>query len=186
MMHYICLMDKSLNKKHFNFANSSTVNIGVLSDTHTHINPNVFEFLNDCDVILHAGDIGSIEVIKRLQKISENVISVRGNNDDVNEHDDLQEIPQIAEVELPGGTIAITHGDEHFSEQTWHKKLRENFPDAKAIVYGHSHKLVCDQSTTPWVINPGAAGETRIQRNGVSCLRIAVKNENWEVTEFRV
>ncbi|MEJ2115696.1 MAG: metallophosphoesterase family protein, partial [Gammaproteobacteria bacterium] len=102
-----------------------------------------------------------------------NVVAVRGNNDNVAqwntvEHKDLHAIPHIAEVALPGGTIAITHGDEHFSEYAaWHKKLRNNFPQAKVIIYGHSHKLVFDQSAAPWVLNPGAAGKTRIQKNGI-------------------
>ncbi len=184
-------MNKSENKKSFDFSQLYAVKIGVLSDTHTYINPSIVENLSGCDLILHAGDIGSIEVIKQLQQISDNVVSVRGNNDteyqwSAVEHKDLNEIPQIAEVELPGGAIAITHGDEHFSEYTtWHEKLRSNFPNARAIIYGHSHKCVFDQSADPWVLNPGAAGETRIQRNGVSCLQIDANKEKWEVREFR-
>jgi len=177
---------------YFDFAEHGAVKIGVLSDTHTHINPSVLEHISDCDLILHAGDIGSIEVIKKLQEISNNVISVRGNNDtslqwQSLEHGDLNEIPQIAEISVPGGTIALTHGDEHYAtEEIWHKDLRENFPGAKAIIYGHSHKLVCDKSAKPWVLNPGAAGETRTHRNGVSCLRIDTNQEQWEITEYRV
>ncbi len=185
-------MDKSPHKLSFNFSEQHSVNIGVLSDTHAHINPEIVDNLMGCDLILHAGDIGSIEVIKQLQRISNNVISVRGNNDteyqwDSIEHENLNQIPHIAEVELPGGTIVITHGDEHFAEYAiWHQKLRNDFPNAKAIIYGHSHKLVFDQSADPWVLNPGAAGETRIQRNGVSCLRIDAYKEKWEVRECRV
>ena len=185
-------MDKSQNIQYVDYAKLNTVKVGVLSDTHTHINPSILGHLSGCDLILHAGDIGSIGVIKRLQKISENVVSVRGNNDNIEqwnvaEHKDLYDIPHIAEVALPGGTIAITHGDEHFSEDAiWHEKLRSNFPKAKAIIYGHSHKLVFDQSAEPWVLNPGAAGETRIQRNGISCLRIDANKEKWGVREFRV
>lgn len=189
---YISFMDKSQNTQYVNYAKHNTVKIGVLSDTHAHINRSILEHLSGCDLILHAGDIGSIDVIKHLQKISENVVSVRGNNDNIQqwstaEHKDLRDIPQIAEVALPGGAIAITHGDEYFSEDSvWHEKLRNNFPKVKAIIYGHSHKLVFDNSTEPWVLNPGAAGETRIQRNGVSCLRIDASKEKWGVREIRV
>lgn len=184
-------MDKSQSKMHFNYAQHNDATIGVLSDTHSYINPSVLEQLSDCDIILHAGDIGSIEVIKQLHKISKDVVSVCGNNDNTaqwtpTEHQDLQQIPQIAEVELPGGTIVITHGDEHYSEyESWHEKLRSNFPSAKAIIYGHSHRLVCDQSEAPWVLNPGPAGETRIQRHGVSCLLITTSKKEWKVSEFR-
>ena len=184
-------MDKSQNKKYFNYTEHDNVQIGVLSDTHSCINLSVLERLSDCDIILHAGDIGSIEVIKQLHEISEDVVSVCGNNDntyqwDAWEHEDLEKIPQIAEIELPGGSIAITHGDEHYSEyETWHKKLRNNFPSAKAIIYGHSHRLVCDQTAEPWVLNPGPAGESRIQQHGVSCLLITANKEEWKVSEFR-
>jgi len=184
-------MDKSQNKKKFSFSDHQTVKVGVLSDTHTHINPSVAEHLSDCDLIIHAGDIGSINVIQQLQKMSNDVVSVRGNNDTeqqwlAEEHKDLQNIPQIAEVELPGGNIVVTHGDEHFSDyDVWHEKLRNNFPTAKAIIYGHSHKLVVDSNAKPWVINPGAAGETRIQKHGVSCLRIDASIGEWNVSEFR-
>ncbi|NNC67714.1 MAG: metallophosphoesterase family protein [Gammaproteobacteria bacterium] len=184
-------MNKSLDKKSFNYAEHDNIKIGVLSDTHCHINSSVLKHLSDCDVILHAGDIGSIEVIKQLNEISGNVVSVCGNNDNAGqwtptEHHDLQQIPQIAEVELPGGIIAITHGDEHYSDyETWHEKLRTNFPMAKAVVYGHSHRLVCDQDADPWILNPGPAGETRIQKHGVSCLLITANKVEWKVSEFR-
>ena len=185
-------MDKSQDKKSYKFTEHANINIGVLSDTHSHINPSVLNHLNNCDVILHAGDIGSIEVIKQLRQISKKVISVCGNNDNelqwhATEHKDLENIPQIAEVALPGGTIAITHGDEYYSDyDIWHQSLRDKFPQSKAIIYGHSHRLVCDQNEDPWVLNPGASGDTRIQRHGVSCLRISANKTEWDVSEFRV
>lgn len=184
-------MDKEKNKKYFNFVEHDNINIGVLSDTHSYINPSILDHLSNCDIILHAGDIGSIEVIKQLHEISKDVVSVCGNNDNtqqwnIAEHEDLEHIPQIAEIELPGGKIAITHGDEYFSDyDNWHESLRSNFPQAKAVVYGHSHRLVCDQNAEPWVLNPGPAGETRIQKHGVSCLLITANIKEWKVSEFR-
>lgn len=185
-------MDKNQNKKYFDYTGHDNITIGVLSDTHCYINPGVFNHLSECDIILHAGDIGSIKVIKQLHEISKNVVSVCGNNDNteqwhLSEHQDLESIPQIAEIALPGGTIAITHGDEHFSDyDIWHQELRTSFPHAKAIVYGHSHRLVCDQDADPWVLNPGPAGDTRTQRHGVSCLLMTASKEEWKVKEFRV
>ena len=117
-------------------------------DTHSYINPTIADQLTDCDVILHAGDIGSYDVIKQLGKICSDVISVRGNNDNAmqwkqSEHEGLKTIPQIAEVSFSGGMIAITHGDEYYADyETWHSQLREDFSNSKAIVYGHSHRFV--------------------------------------------
>ena len=171
------------------FSTFESMKVGVLPDTHSYIDPLVLQQLTDCKLILHAGDIGSIEVINELKQISQNVVSVCGNNDNVEnwqatEIDDLQNIPQIAEIDLPGGSLALTHGDKHYSSATWHENLRESFPKAKAIVYGHSHRLECDQSEDPWVLNPGAAGKTRTW-DGVSCLLINTNIEQWEVTTFR-
>jgi len=185
-------MDKNANKQKHDLSRLSDTTIGVLSDTHSYVNPSIATHLNNCDVILHAGDIGSISVIKQLQSNCKHVISVCGNNDNTlqwqqDEHAELKNIPQIAEVALPGGTISLTHGDEYYADyEIWHQKLRDNFANSKAVIYGHSHKLVCDQSHRPWVLNPGAAGETRVHRHGVSCLIIQASNENWQVKEYRV
>ena len=185
-------MEKLLDKQQFDFSNANDMKIGVLSDTHCYINPAVKNQLIGCDLILHAGDIGSINVIHQLREISNEVISVCGNNDtamqwEIPEHKELGKIPQIAEINLPGGSITITHGDEYYSDYgSWHKKLREIYPTAKAIIYGHSHRLVCDQAEDPWILNPGAAGDTRVQKHGVSCLQIHVNLQQWCVEEFRV
>ena len=185
-------MNKLSNIKHYDLSNTDKIKVGVLSDTHSYINPTILEHLSECDVILHAGDIGSISVIKQLRDLCKEVIPVCGNNDNLmqwshNEHADLGNIPQIAKIHLPGGVIAITHGDEYYADyEMWHAQLRKNFSGVKAIIYGHSHRLVCDQSQLPWVLNPGAAGETRIQKHGVSCLLMNLDNQNWCVEEYRV
>jgi len=180
-------MNKHHDKQHFDFSIHKETRIGVLSDTHSYINPSVTEHLKGCDLILHAGDVGSSNVIKQLHNICDTVVSVCGNNDTTEqwhsaEHEDLEQIPKIAEITLPGGEIAVTHGDEFFSEyEIWHAKLRERFPNVKAIVYGHSHRLICDINQDPWVLNPGPAGNTRIQNHGISCLRIHAKKQKWDV-----
>jgi putative phosphoesterase len=184
-------MDMCHNKKYFNFTKYDEIKIGVLSDTHNYINPAIYEHLAGCDLILHAGDIGSIDVINQLYDISDNVISVCGNNDNSeqwhsSEQEDLEKLPHVADIEIQGGVITLTHGDAQFCSDTWHDKLRDHYPTAKTIIYGHSHQLVCDQSELPWVLNPGAAGETRIKRHGVSCMRIDANSKKWKVTEFRV
>ena len=182
-------MENDQSTLHKDFSEQKEVSVGVLSDTHSFINPDVLEQLNTCSLILHAGDIGSINVIKQLKKITIHVISVRGNNDipekwASEEHAELANIARIAEIQLPGGSIALTHGDQHHAVATRHKKLRQQFSNAKAIIYGHSHEMVCDQSHDPWVLNPGAAGKSKI-RMGVSCLLITANKQEWRVSEFR-
>ncbi len=184
-------MDKQTNQQHFDFSSYEQAEIGVLSDTHSFIDPSIIKHLVGCDLVLHAGDIGSMSVLNQLNQITNEVISVCGNNDttgqwDIAEHEELNKIPLTAEISLPGGIISITHGDEFFSDyDDWHAKLRATYPSSKAIIYGHSHRLVCDQDQEPWVLNPGAAGATRVQKHGVSCLRIQTSIASWNVQEFR-
>jgi predicted phosphodiesterase len=55
------------------------------------------------------------------------------------------------------------------------------------IIYGHTHKQIIDKSSMPWVINPGAAGQTRTN-GGPSCLILEVsgeKLEQWQITPYR-
>ncbi|MDQ1363548.1 MAG: uncharacterized protein QG652_1409, partial [Pseudomonadota bacterium] len=66
-----------------------------------------------------------------------------------------------------------------------HASLRHTHASARVIVYGHTHKILVDKDTTPWVINPGAAGQTRT-RGGASCLILtASANREWEVEMLR-
>lgn len=182
-------MNYNLTTLQKDFSKHECLRVGVISDTHGNIDAHVQNHLRCCEVILHAGDIGSINVINQLKRINHNVISVRGNNDVAakwppHEHTDLNMINELAEIKLPGGNIVVTHGDKFNPVASRHKKLREHFPSAKAIVYGHSHQLVCDQSDTPWVLNPGAAGKNHT-KGGASCLVVFTSKDKWEISEFR-
>ena len=76
-------------------------------------------------------------------------------------------------------------GIKHGGHQPCHESLRKAHPDAKIIVYGHSHKQVIDKDEVPWVINPGAAGKTRTH-GGPSCLVIECSNtKEWQIEAYR-
>lgn len=182
-------MNKSANSQHKDLSAYTNLKIGVLSDTHSYVDPNIMQQLYACDAILHAGDIGSIKVIQQLEQISPTVISVRGNNDiecnwSKDEHNELENIPEIAKIKLPGGNITMVHGDKYFSVQVRHEKMRQDFANSKAIVYGHSHEMLCDKTEDPWMLNPGAAGKTRT-KGGASCLIITASINTWQVETFR-
>lgn len=182
-------MTETIQKLHQDFSKHSSLLVGVLSDTHGFINGEVQAQLSRCDVILHAGDIGSIQVIDQLKNISRNVIPVCGNNDvetkwATQEHAELNKILDIAEIKLPGGNVIVMHGDRYFSAKNRHEKMRQHYPNAKAIIYGHSHKLVRDIDEHPWILNPGAAGKTRT-KGGASCLIMQTNETQWQVSEFR-
>ncbi len=164
--------------------------VAIISDTHCFLDPRVADVVQTCDHAVHAGDIGTHDVLRSLEHRVENVIAVAGNNDDATrwapeESHIAEKLPKVAELALPGGLLVVEHGERHGFHTPSHESLRASHPGARAIVYGHTHIQVCDQSEQPWVINPGAAGATR-NKGGPSCIvLIATKNE-WtlEVLKF--
>jgi putative phosphoesterase len=166
-----------------------TTRVAILSDTHGHVCPNVLAVVGGCDLAVHAGDISSARVLQQLREVTGRVYAVRGNNDVPglwagDELDVLAGLPAVAEVGLPGGRLVVEHGHVHGPLSPDLASLRSTHPRARAIVYGHTHKLLIDQSAEPWVLNPGAAGRIRNQ-GGPSCLVLHAAKASWRVEEFK-
>ena len=81
-------------------------------------------------------------------------------------NDDYPDLSKIETIHTQFGDIVIEHGDKHAVD--YHNSLRASHPDALFIIYGHTHKHICDMKNKPYVLNPGAAGKTRTQ-GGASC-----------------
>lgn len=165
------------------------VRLGVLSDTHGSIDPRLTAFLDDCDAVVHAGDIGAAAVLTSLARRDRPVVAVRGNNDlpakwPRGEARAARALPHAAQVELPGGTLVVVHGDRIVPATRRHALLRRLYPTARAVVYGHSHRLRVDQTELPWVLNPGAAGAARTY-GGPSCLVLEALADVWRVDIVR-
>lgn len=163
--------------------------VAIVSDTHTVLDERIADIIRDCDFAIHAGDIGCHEILEQMQpRISK--LAVAGNNDFVGAwpaHQDevVAQLPHIAELRLPGGKLAVEHGHRHGHHRPDHELLRDAHPDARAIVYGHTHKMVCDKSVAnQWVINPGAAGQTR-NHGGPSCLVLTATENEWQIEQHR-
>ena len=130
--------------------------LGVISDTHGLLRPEVFEVFKQVDHILHAGDVGGPQILIELEAIAP-VTAVYGN---VDPPDVRSRLPQVAQLELDGFAIVVTHGDQ-FGHPT-PAKLHEAFPRAEIIVYGHTHKPLLELvDRTVTVMNPGGAGRPR-------------------------
>ena len=130
--------------------------LGVISDTHGMLRPQVFEVFRKVDHILHGGDIGEWDLIVELQAIAP-VTAVYGNTDSF---DIRSRVPQVAELELDGFPIVVTHGDQFGSPTP--AKLHDAFPHADIIIFGHSHKPLLELiDKTVTVMNPGGAGAAR-------------------------
>lgn len=161
------------------------IRIAIISDTHGVIDDNIIDIVKSCDKVIHAGDICGAQVLEQLHAICDDVTAVAGNNDapglwPVEQTLVVQQLPAQTEISLPGGKIAIEHGHRHGMHTPDHASLRHSHPDARVVVYGHTHSMVVDDEQTPWVINPGAAGHTRT-RGGPSCLVLTIDGEHWDV-----
>jgi len=162
----------------------ATTTVAVISDTHSYLAPEIIEIIKSCDIAVHAGDICGVEIIQSMQPKSGKVYAVAGNNDPYC-HMTQTTLPRTISFNVPGGKIAVEHGHIHGSHRPDHELLRKAHPDAKVIIYGHTHKKVIDQSEAPWVINPGAAGKTRTH-GGPSCLVLECSDDKeWKINKYR-
>ena len=163
--------------------------VAIISDTHGELDPRIEDLIKQSDIAVHAGDIGDASVLQAMQPKSGKVYAVLGNNDHPvlwphGQSDTLKAIPEIVELDLAGGRLSIEHGDRHNPVAPDHQALRDAFPESRLIVYGHTHKMIIDNQTLPWVANPGAAGNTRT-RGGPSCLILTISDGDWEIESIR-
>lgn len=130
--------------------------LGVISDTHGLLRPEVFDAFAGVDHILHAGDVGDPGVLDGLGALAP-VTAVYGNTDGAELRSSL---PRVARLQLDGFDIVVTHGDQ-LGSPTPHA-LNAAFPDAQIIVYGHTHRpLLTIVDVVVTVMNPGGAGARR-------------------------
>jgi putative phosphoesterase len=132
--------------------------LGVISDTHGLLRPEVFDAFAGVDHILHAGDVGRPDILNDLEALAP-VTAVYGNTDGM----ELRRLlPQVAMLELDGFDIVVTHGDQLGSPTP--EALHSAFPDAQIIVYGHTHRpLLRIVDVVVTVMNPGGAGARRFK-----------------------
>ena len=165
------------------------VRLGLVSDTHGAMDARLIEALDGCDAVAHAGDIGGAAVLETLARRRRPVIAVRGNNDipakwPRNERRIARSLPLGAWIDLPGGALVVVHGDQIMPAARRHSLLRRRYPQARAVVYGHSHRLSVDQDDVPWVLNPGAGGAVRTF-GGPSCLVLEALAAGWRIEVIR-
>jgi uncharacterized protein len=129
--------------------------VGLISDTHGLLRPQVFDALAGVERILHAGDIGPPAILAELETVAP-VTAVWGNTDGF---DVRQRTVPMAELELGGRRVVVLHGHQLGSPAP--PALRSACPDADIIVYGHTHRPLVDRTDDVLVVNPGAAGAAR-------------------------
>lgn len=131
--------------------------IGVISDTHGLLRPEVFEVFEGVSLILHAGDVGSPGILTDLEAIAP-VAAVWGNVDgwEIRGHS-----PESASGEIARLRWAMAHG--HQVEPAY-ERLVERFPGAGLVVHGHTHEPSLVRVGSALLLNPGAAGPRRFDK----------------------
>ena len=125
--------------------------IGAISDTHGLLRPQALAILAGCDPIIHAGDIGSPDVLARLGALA-SVHAVRGNVD----HGAWSaNLPVTRRIEIDGFRIYVLHILAELDPQTG--------DNVDAVIYGHSHHPKIETKNGTLFFNPGSAGPRRFR-----------------------
>ncbi len=142
--------------------------IGLLSDTHSFLDPRIFDLFKEVDQIWHAGDIGSGEVLNKIEQFKP-TIAVFGNIDDTKLR---RRLKQTERFNCEGVDVLLTHigGFPGKYSPNVQNIIVTNPPNL--FICGHSHilKVINDKKNRLLHINPGAAG-----KYGFHTVRTAVR-----------
>ena len=137
--------------------------IAVISDTHLprgrrRLPDHCLQELRAADLILHGGDIATAAVLAELEAVGPPVLAVLGN---VDEPALRGRVPEERVVEAGGARIAMVHDAGPARGRL--ARLRARFPDADAVVFGHSHIPLHEAEAGFQIFNPGSPTDRRRQ-----------------------
>ena len=142
--------------------------VGLISDTHGLMRVEALAALAGVEMILHAGDVGSLAVLRELTGLAP-VHAVYGNVDDP-----AFGLPQHLNLTLGGVRVHVSHGHE-LGSPTPQKVAAAYAGDV--VVYGHTHKPLIEMVGRKMIVNPGAAGPRRFNL-APSVAVLAIENGN--------
>ena len=128
--------------------------LGVISDTHGLFDTAIPSIFSGVDLIVHAGDIGRIEIIEKLESIAP-VIAVEGNNDW------FSKFPTERVEQIAGRQVMVRHifGELHQLDSSLVSLVERIKPDI--VIFGHSHRPYKEMLGRTMLFNPGSAGPRR-------------------------
>lgn len=130
--------------------------IAILSDTHGLLRPEVRVYLEEADVILHAGDINTQAIVDTLRGYAETYI-VRGNND----REWAEALPHSLTFTIEGVRFFLVHNK---------RDVPKDLSDVDVVVYGHSHKYAMEEREGVLWLNPGSCGKRRFDQEITFCM----------------
>jgi putative phosphoesterase len=135
--------------------------IAVIGDTHMPkgrraLPPACVERIRAAEALIHAGDFSAAPVLTELRELCPVVLGVHGNVDDAELR---RELPEELEVEIGGRKVVVVH--DAGPRQGRLARLRARFPEADAVVFGHSHLPLHEEEGGFQIFNPGSPTERR-------------------------
>ena len=140
--------------------------VGVIADTHGLLRPEAIKFLERCDLIMHAGDIGNSDILRELKSIAP-TFAIRGN---VDWGSWANELPTREVIEAEDKFFYLIHSIDDLD-------LDPNAAGFDAVIFGHSHQPTSYKKDGVLYFNPGSAGHRRFKLP-ISIGRITVINSD--------
>ncbi|MDR1005659.1 MAG: metallophosphatase family protein [Bacteroidales bacterium] len=158
--------------------------VGIMSDSHGIVPPKVYSFFENVDLILHAGDIGSADVLWELRNFK-NTIAVRGNTDSIYDFGGVKEVEIFSIEQIK---VVLTHIGGYPKHYQGNIKRLLTAEKPNLFICGHSHicKVMYDDDLSLLHINPGACGKSGIHKK-CTLIRLDIDQrmmKNLELLEY--
>lgn len=140
------------------------VKVGIISDTHGILNPWVLTKLRDVRHILHAGDIGNADIIRKLEH-NAIVDAIHGNSDfyPLNLH-----YPSEKKISISGKEFFLIHSFD--TGRSWDRERLSRIGPVDFVVCGHTHEFSIHQFGQTMILNPGSVSRNRVGKYGTGIL----------------
>lgn len=143
--------------------------LGIISDTHGLLRPEVMEVLKTCDCILHGGDINKPEILDELRPLA-SIYAVRGNND----REWAEGLAKTLRFTIEGVEFFMTHNK---------KDVAWDLGSAQVVVFGHTHKYFEQMIDGRLWLNPGSCGRRRFGQEPTMAV-MTVDKGSWKVEKI--
>lgn len=147
------------------------VKIGIISDTHGLMRPQVLEILKTCDYILHGGDINKEEILDMIRPLA-SIYVVRGNND----KEWAEGLSKSLRFRIEGVEFLMVHNK---------KDVDWELGNAQVVIFGHTHKYFEKIIDGRLWLNPGSCGRRRFDQE-ITMAVMTVENGSYQVKKIQI
>lgn len=147
------------------------VKIGIISDTHGLMRPQVLEILKTCDYILHGGDINKEEILDMIRPLA-SIYVVRGNND----KEWAEGLSKSLRFRIEGVEFFMVHNK---------KDVDWELGNTQVVIFGHTHKYFEKIIDGRLWLNPGSCGRRRFDQE-ITMAVMTVENGSYQVEKIQI